>query len=112
MNRVVKGLVLSGACLLGACASNTYCEGEQPYQKAKSLPPLAGVEGLKLPESPTALKIPPVPANPVAYGTHVKDEKGKDVLQCLDKPPAMPPPAPKPEEKKPDEPKPEENKAG
>jgi uncharacterized lipoprotein len=104
MKHVVKGLLLLSACALGACASNSYCEGDQAYQKAKTLPPLAGVEGLKVPESASALKIPPAPPNAVAYGTHVKNEKGKDVLQCLDKPPDMPPPAapaPKPEEKKP-----------
>ena len=109
MKFVVKTLLLVPACVLAACASNSYCDGVQDYQKAKTLPPLAGVEGLKLPESPSALKIPPASPNPVGYGTHVKDEKGKDVLQCLDKPPAMPSPkpeAPKADEKKPDEKKP------
>lgn len=104
MKSVAKILSVLPLLALSACAANTYCDGQQNYQKAKTAPPLQGVEGLKLPDSATALKIPPAPANPVAYGEHVKDAKGDDVVQCLDKPPEMPPSPvvpPKAEEKKP-----------
>jgi hypothetical protein len=111
MKSVVRILLLVPAFALGACAANTYCEGQQTYQKAKTVPPLQGVEGLKLPQSASALKIPPPPANTVPYGERVKDADGDDMVACLDKPPAMPPPVePKPEELKPQEPKPEEVK--
>ena len=100
--KLSKAMWLAPVLLLGACSVNTYCEGPQDYEKAQALPPLKGVEGLKLPESASALKIPPPPANPVRYGERVKDEKGDETTSCLDKPPAMPPPAqPKVEEKKP-----------
>ena len=104
MKNVVKVLGLVSALALSACTANSYCDGAQNYEKAKTVPPLQGVQGLKLPESATALKIPPAPANAVAYGTHVKDKDGDDVIQCLDKPPDMPPVPvvpPKVEEKKP-----------
>lgn len=81
----ISTLVLTG------CASNRYCLGEQDYQNAENLQPLQPVEGLKLPTSPTALKIPPPAAKPVAFG--VANAKGDGV--CLDKPPPMAqPPAP------------------
>ena len=102
MKNVSRVLLLMPVLALGACSVNTYCEGEQDYQKAGTVPPLQGAEGLKLPQSASALKIPPPPPHPVAYGEHVKDEDGDDVVQCLDKPPEMPPPVqPKAEEKKP-----------
>jgi len=95
MNLVIRSAVLLATLALGACAANSYCKGEQSYEKAPSVPPLKPVEGLALPDSPSALKVPPPPANPVAYGETVKDADGDEVVRCLDKPPDMP--APKPE---------------
>ena len=93
------------AALLVGCAGNRYCLGDQPYSHAASVPALQPAEGLKLPESSAALKIPPPPDDPVPFGTKTKNEKGKDVVQCLDQPPRMPPaadtPEPKPGETKP-----------
>jgi hypothetical protein len=93
---------------LGGCAVASYCEGVQDYQRARSLPPVQPTDGLRVPESETALRIPPPPANPVPYGRIEKDEDGDDVVRCLDKPPALPPlvlppepAAPKAEEKAP-----------
>ena len=87
------------ALALTGCAVSSYCEGDQKYHKAESLPPLSGAEGVTLPESASALKIPPPPANPVAFGEHYKDADGDDAVRCLDKPPDMPPPVePKPAE--------------
>jgi uncharacterized lipoprotein len=83
-------LSLGAVAFLSGCASGGYCLGEQPYMKAQSVPPLTPAEGLKLPESSGALKIPPPPKETVPYGQKVKDEKGDEVVQCLDKPPAMP----------------------
>jgi len=80
--------------LLAGCAASSYCTGEQKYQKAGSVPSLQGVEGLQLPDSATALKIPPPPAKAVAYGEVYTDEDGDEAVRCLDKPPAMPPVTP------------------
>jgi uncharacterized lipoprotein len=88
------------AALISGCASHGYCLGDQPYTHAKSVPPLQPVEGLKIPESNAALKIPPAPANTIAYGRKVKDEKGEEKVECLDRPPPMPP-VEKPAEAKP-----------
>jgi hypothetical protein len=90
------------ACLLLAGCAGNRCLGDPPYAHAQSVPPLKPVEGIKLPESTAALKIPPPPANAVPFGQKVKDEKGEEVVQCLDRPPPMP----KPVEEKPAEEKP------
>ena len=82
----VASLVLTG------CAGNSYCLGKQTYQGAEERPPLQSVEGLRLPTSATALKIPPAGPNPVPFG--VADSAGHGV--CLDKPPAMAQPASRP----------------
>ena len=93
-------LVLVATLGLSGCAVSSYCEGEQDYQKAESVPPLVAAQGLKLPESASALKIPPPPAQPVAYAEPYKDADGDDRVRCLDTPPAMPPRVePKVEEK-------------
>jgi hypothetical protein len=55
---------------------------------------------MKLPESSAALKIPPAPPNPVPFGQKGKDEKGAEVVECLDRPPPMPKPV---EEKVPEQ---------
>jgi hypothetical protein len=72
-------LVLA-ASLLAGCASRNACVGDTEYQKAVSTPPPATVDGLKIPESASALRIPPAPAaaQPLPEGT------------CLQTPPPMP----------------------
>ena len=86
MKYVVRVIVLAAAAALAGCAANSYCKGEQSYQKAPSVPPLKAADGLKLPESASALKIPPPAVNPVAFGETAKDEDGDEVIRCLDKP--------------------------
>lgn len=93
MSSKLKLIPLVAAAALSGCAVSSYCEGEQDYQKAQSVPALKSPEGLTLPESPSALRIPRPPANPVPYGETYKDEDGDERVACLDKPPAMPPPA-------------------
>ena len=83
---------------LGGCAAGSYCEGQQDYQRARSLPPLQPADGTQVPESEGALRIPPPPANSVPYGEVVRDEEGDEVVRCLDKPPEMPPLPPLPPE--------------
>lgn len=86
--RIVFLLPLLG---LGGCAVSSYCEGEQDYQEAASLPTLQSADGLQVRDSSTALRIPPPPANSVPYGETVKDEDGDDTVRCLDRPPDLPP---------------------
>lgn len=91
--KIARALPLLPLLALGGCAASSYCEGEQSYQAALSIPAVQTSEGLHLPESGSALRIPPPPAKSVPYGDTVTDEEGDEVVQCLDKPPAMPPPA-------------------
>ena len=77
--KFVAGLFGLSTLLLTGCASNSYCLGKQDYQSAADLQPLQPVDGLKLPSSPTALKIPPPAAKPVPFG--VADGKGRGVCQ-------------------------------
>ena len=94
------GLVLCISVLAGCATGNRYCMGDQPYAHAPSVAPLQPVEGLKVPQSGSTLKIPPPPANPVPFGQEVTDAKGKKVVECLDQPPPLPPqPEAKPEGK-------------
>jgi uncharacterized lipoprotein len=88
MSRLI--LIAASAALIAGCASHSYCLSDQPYTHAKSVPTLQAVDGLKIPESNAALKIPPPPAETVPYGRKVKDAKGEETIECLDRPPPMP----------------------
>lgn len=70
---------------LSACGANRYCVVEQEYQSAETVPELKSAEGLTLPQSPSALKLPPPPAERVPFGT--VSDSGSGI--CLDKPPAF-----------------------
>ena len=75
---------------LAGCSASSYCEDQQDYELAGSVPPLKGDESLSVPQSEAALRIPPRPANAVPFGEPYKDEEGDDDVRCLDKPPEMP----------------------
>jgi hypothetical protein len=89
MKLATRLILLLPALALSGCAVNSYCEGQQKYMEAKSLAPLQSADGAKVPESASALRIPPPPTNPVPFGQTVKDEDGDDAIACLDKPPEM-----------------------
>lgn len=82
-------VVLGSVVLLSACGTNSYCLKEQDYQKARVVPELRSAEGLQMPNSPSALRLPPEPVGPEPFGK--PDAGGAGV--CLDKPPAMAQPA-------------------
>lgn len=87
---VVKALVVLGCVgLLAACGGNKYCLVEKEYQQARIVPELRSADGLTMPNSPSALRLPPEPANPQPFG--VKNSEGEGM--CLDKPPEMATPA-------------------
>lgn len=89
----MRFLVLLSILGLSGCATSSYCTDEQNYQTAKSVPPLSGAEGLQMPESPSALRIPPPPKTLVAFGEIYKDADGDERVRCLDTPPQMTLPA-------------------
>lgn len=82
-------LVTITVLTVGACSSTSHCRKEQDYQKAGSIPVIAGVGDLKSPESPSALRIPPAPEKPVAFGEKYLDEDGDERWSCLDVPPRL-----------------------
>jgi hypothetical protein len=69
--------------LLAACAGETRCMKPQDYQNAETFDPIHPVGDLKVPSSPSALVIPPPPADPVPFG--YRNAQG-DVV-CLERPP-------------------------
>lgn len=87
-------LVLTLAAVAG-CSTTSYCTGELPYQSAETLPPLRGAEGLEIPQSQAALRVPDGPYAGPGYAQTYVNEKGKKRVRCLDVPPALPP-APEP----------------
>lgn len=89
---MIRVFACFAALALGACSTGGRCVGEFPYQSAQTLPPPQKVEGLKQPESASALRIPPPPANPVPYAETLPDpeEPGEAIVRCLDLPPALP----------------------
>jgi hypothetical protein len=98
MRLLITGCLVLGVALAG-CSATRRCEGEQPYQKAETLPTPGAIPGLTVPDSPSSLRIPPPPAEPVPYGRKVVDADGHGTrYECLDMPPRMaaPPPEPAP----------------
>src|SRR3546814_12369631 len=75
--RLIIASVLVGSALLAGCSNTRRCEGEQPYQRAETLPTPGQIPGLTVPESPSALRIPAAPDQPLAYGQKVADKKGR-----------------------------------
>ncbi len=86
----LRVVVLASVALLTACGGRSrHCTGEFEYQKAQTLPPPAEVEGLSVPQSPSALQIPPAPKAPVGFAKQVTDAEGNAQTECLDMPPRM-----------------------
>ncbi|TJY61078.1 hypothetical protein E4T66_10635 [Sinimarinibacterium sp. CAU 1509] len=85
-------VLLVASLALSACASNRHCAGVQPYQESKTLVMPTNIDGLTVPESASALRIPPPPEKPVGFGIEVTDPKDpeENTLECLDFPPRMP----------------------
>lgn len=83
--------IASAAVMLSACASNQTCNVDADYRKAAAIPPIKPAEGLSLPQSPSALKVPDItPAAQAAAVTQPMPKKGKGTA-CLDYPPEIAP---------------------
>ena len=92
---MLRVVCLLACAALSACSVNSYCLTQQDYQKAEVVPELRSVEGLEIPASPSALRLPDAPANPAPFGQRAEDGSG----MCLDKPPALALPTLPPETK-------------
>jgi len=82
----------SALLLLSACGGvSRHCVGELDYQTAQTLPPPGQVDNLTVPESPSALRIPPPPQDPVPFAREVADPENpaKTRVDCLDIPPPL-----------------------
>lgn len=75
--------------LLAACSSTHHCVKEQDYQKAKTVAPIQSVDPLKIPESPSALRVPPAAPGAARFGEKVHDKGGDEKWRCLDIPPTF-----------------------
>ncbi len=78
---------------IAACSSTRYCAREQSYEKSVSIPPIVAPEGLKLPATSTALKVPEPRGESLSFAYLTPDpaKPGKNKVQCLDQPPPIPP---------------------
>lgn len=85
--------VLVAAFGLGACSSARHCEREQPYQRAETVAPMAPIDGVAPPMSPSALRIPDAPASatPFAIQEADPDRPDRQRVRCLDVPPPIAP---------------------
>ena len=89
--KVSSLLAVSAAALLSACAGNQVCNADADYRKAAAIPAIQPAEGLKLPQSPSALKVPDItPAAAQAAASQPMPRKGKGTA-CLDYPPGIAP---------------------
>lgn len=92
---MLRVVCLVACSSLSACGVNSYCLVEQDYQKAQVVPELQPVDGLEIPVSPSALRLPDAPANPAPFGRAAEDGSG----MCLDRPPELTLPGLTPEAK-------------
>jgi hypothetical protein len=87
-------VLLLGLALLAGCGSKAYCMRDQKYDHVASIPPITGGDGLNIPNSPTALRVPPAPPNApdAPFGSKVVDPQhpGRTQYACLDEPPPLP----------------------
>jgi hypothetical protein len=89
----VRLSALLAVTLLAACGSKSYCLRDQKYDHTASIPAITGGDGLAVPNSPTALRVPPQPADvpDVPFGAKGVDARGRTQYACLDEPPPLPP---------------------
>lgn len=91
--RLLLTLLFPALAGLSACSSTRHCERATAYQEAETVAPLQPVDGIQPPSSPSALRIPPPPAEivPFALREEDPDKPGRTRVRCLDLPPAIAP---------------------
>ena len=85
----VASASLLAVMAMSGCATNRYCQGEQPYQEAGSLPVLKDAKGVEIPKSTAAMEIPEGSRSSGGFGESYVDKKGKTRDSCLDTPPRL-----------------------
>lgn len=88
MKPILLAAALS-ALTLTACSQTRYCSGEQNYQKARPLPPLQATEGLTIPESQGALRVPEGRGTSGGFAETYVNADGETEQRCLDMPPRL-----------------------
>lgn len=84
-------LVVLASMLLTACATNQSCKDSADYRDAAAITPIQPAEGLNLPTSASALKVPELtPAALTAARSEPLPKKGRGTA-CLDYPPEIAP---------------------
>lgn len=83
-------LIIAAALLTGACAGNRVCNASADYRNAAAIPPIQPAEGLKLPTSPAALKVPELTPGAQEAAKLPLPRKGNGTA-CLDYPPEIAP---------------------
>lgn len=86
-------VITAAALLLSACAGNRVCTASADYREAAAIPPIQPAEGLKLPSSPSALKVPELTPAAVEASKQPLPRRGRGTA-CLDYPPEMAPAEP------------------
>ena len=82
---LLRNSMLLACVAMSACSVNNYCLVELDYQKAEPVPELHGTDELAMPQSPSALRLPPQPQTKVPFGQRAEDGTGV----CLDRPPTV-----------------------
>lgn len=82
--------IAATAAMLSACAGNQVCKDDADYRKAAAIPPIQAAEGLALPQSASALKVPDITPAAQAAAQQPLPKKGKGTA-CLDYPPEITP---------------------
>ncbi len=82
-------LLALASALLSACVGAPTCNNSNAdYRHAAAIPPIQPAEGLQLPESSSALKVPELTAAAKAAAAQPYPKKGKGTA-CLDYPPEI-----------------------
>jgi len=91
MKLVSLSFMTAASLLLTACAGNRVCNADAAYRRAAAIPPIQPAEGLQLPQSPSALKVPEITATAKAAAIEQPMPKRGKGTACLDYPPDIAP---------------------
>ena len=94
MTKAPLFIALAAVASLSACATNTQCNASSDYRNATSVEPIKGIGAISVPESPSALRIPPATRQEASAATPAPAKVNRRT-SCLDFPPEMAAPAAK-----------------
>lgn len=82
--------IVTASLLISACAGSKVCSSAAEYRNAAAIPPIQPAEGLLLPSSAAALKVPELTPAAVEAAKLPPPRKGRGTA-CLDYPPEIAP---------------------